>query len=60
MEEKAIIQTEKAYIKLYKMKGYYNWEVKAYGDTPREELNQLKEGLKELDDAMQREFGVNE
>lgn len=56
METQNTNQTEKPYIKLYKMKNYYNWEIKAYEDTSQETLTKLKEQLEEINNELQNSF----
>lgn len=50
-------QTEQGYIKFYKMKNYYNWEIKMHEGASDDDFKQLLAQIEQLNALMLTKFG---
>ena len=53
------VYAERAYIKLYKMKGHYNWEIKMYEDSKSPDMTLLKEKINKLNEELKDLFDMD-
>jgi hypothetical protein len=56
MEEVTKMPVDRPYIKLMKMKGYNNWEIKIYSDTSKEDMDRIRAILDEQNKEMQKSY----
>lgn len=54
--EQSVVQNELGYIKLYKMRNYYNWEIKLHEGKDESLFNDILEKIERLNNEMLCKF----